>query len=191
MFYCTTRTLSNSLETVLTLVGLYYWPCLRTSTYSKASIVPRKYGLAAAALACALRPTSAITWIYVGLLELIATRDRLKFIFLETAPIGQVKFTYVYCPISFPVSTVNFVNCMVESQATLGQYWILLNSTEICYGIIMLTLEWYNYGNADTMIQLKNLVPPAYMKLEEGKFRQPKTKSKANYQVLRVAGNCL
>lgn len=88
MFYCTTRTLSNSLETVLTLVGLYYWPCMRTSTCSNVSMVPRKYGLAAAALACAIRPTSAITWIYVGLLELIVARDRLKFIFLEAAPIG-------------------------------------------------------------------------------------------------------
>ncbi|WOG93982.1 hypothetical protein DCAR_0313272 [Daucus carota subsp. sativus] len=88
MFYCTTRTLSNSLETVLTLVGLYYWPCMRNSTSNKVSMVPRKYGLAAAALACAIRPTSAITWIYVGLLELIVARDRLKFIFLEAAPIG-------------------------------------------------------------------------------------------------------
>lgn len=87
MFYCTTRTLSNSLETVLTLVGLYYWPCMRVSS-SKAPLVQRKWGLAAAALACAIRPTSAITWVYVGLLELFMARDRLKFIFLEAAPIG-------------------------------------------------------------------------------------------------------
>ena len=59
-------------------------------------MVPRKYGLAAAALACAIRPTSAITWIYVGLLELIVARDRLKFIFLEAAPIGYVNFCYLY-----------------------------------------------------------------------------------------------
>ncbi|KAK3021164.1 hypothetical protein RJ639_045876 [Escallonia herrerae] len=88
MLYCITRTLSNSLETVLTLVGLYYWPCIRTS--DKIPLASRKWGLVAAALACAIRPTSAITWIYVGLLELLLTRERLKFIFLEVAPIGVV-----------------------------------------------------------------------------------------------------
>ncbi|XP_059637560.1 mannosyltransferase APTG1 isoform X2 [Cornus florida] len=87
MFFCITRTLSNSLETVLTLVGLYYWPCIRVSS-SEIPLVSRKWGLAVAALACAIRPTSAITWVYVGFLELFLTRDRLKFIFLEVIPIG-------------------------------------------------------------------------------------------------------
>ncbi|XP_055822992.1 mannosyltransferase APTG1 isoform X2 [Solanum dulcamara] len=88
MFFCITRTLSNSLETVLTLVSLYYWPCIRPSA-SKISRGSRKWGLATAALACAIRPTSAITWIYVGLLELYLTRDKLKFVLLEVIPIGQ------------------------------------------------------------------------------------------------------
>ncbi|KAK1549848.1 hypothetical protein Q3G72_008903 [Acer saccharum] len=87
MFFCFNRTFSNSLETVLTLVGLYYWPCMRVSS-SKVSLGSRKWGLAVAALACAIRPTSAITWVYVGLLELLVTRDRLRFILLEAAPIG-------------------------------------------------------------------------------------------------------
>lgn len=89
MFFCFNRTLSNSLETVLTLVGLYYWPCMRASP-SKAPLVLRKWGLAIAALACAIRPTSAITWVYVGLLELAVTRDRLKFLVLEVVPIGAL-----------------------------------------------------------------------------------------------------
>ncbi|KAH1216137.1 GPI mannosyltransferase 3 [Glycine max] len=81
MFYCFSRTLSNSLETVLTLVSLYFWPCMRPS--SNCSFVSRKWGLAVAAVACAIRPTSAITWLYVGLLELFKAHDRFKFIFLE------------------------------------------------------------------------------------------------------------
>lgn len=89
MFFCFNRTFSNSLETVLTLVGLYYWPCMRVSS-SKVPSVSRKLGLAVAALACAIRPTSAITWVYVGLLELCVAHDRLKFIFLQAAPIGWV-----------------------------------------------------------------------------------------------------
>ncbi|MCL7051557.1 hypothetical protein MKW94_012140 [Papaver nudicaule] len=73
-FFCFTRTLSNNLETVLTLIGLYYWPSFRHSS-KHVHLASRKRGLVLAALACALRPTSAITWLYVGLLELFETKD--------------------------------------------------------------------------------------------------------------------
>ncbi|TYJ29727.1 hypothetical protein E1A91_A06G086500v1 [Gossypium mustelinum] len=89
MFFCFNRTFSNSLETTLTLVGLYYWPSVRSSL-NKAPSGSRKWGLALAALACAIRPTSAVTWVYVGLLELYLTHDRLRFIFVELIPIGSV-----------------------------------------------------------------------------------------------------
>nr|XP_009393657.1 PREDICTED: GPI mannosyltransferase 3 isoform X2 [Musa acuminata subsp. malaccensis] len=87
MFFCITRTLSNSLETVLTVVGLFYW--LASSGSSKQlSVASRKLGLFIAALACAVRPTSAITWLYVGVLYLIRTQSRLHFLFFEVVPIG-------------------------------------------------------------------------------------------------------
>ncbi|KAK1418396.1 hypothetical protein QVD17_27540 [Tagetes erecta] len=89
MFYCITRTLSNSLETVLTVVSLYYWPCLRVNP-SHGQPVSRTWALVTAALACAVRPTSAIIWVYVGLMELFVSRDRLKFIFLQVLPIGSI-----------------------------------------------------------------------------------------------------
>lgn len=95
MFFCFTRTLSNSLETVLTLMGLYYWPFIRASS-SEVPTVSRKWGLVVAALACAMRPTSAITWAYVGLLELLVARDRLKFIFLEVVPVGVLVLTLAW-----------------------------------------------------------------------------------------------
>nr|XP_024923463.2 mannosyltransferase APTG1 isoform X2 [Ziziphus jujuba var. spinosa] len=87
MFFCFTRTFSNSLETVLTLVSLYYWPCMRPAS-GKPRFLSRKLGLTIAAFACAIRPTSAIVWLYVGFLELFEARDRLRFVFLEVAPIG-------------------------------------------------------------------------------------------------------
>ncbi|EPS61240.1 hypothetical protein M569_13558, partial [Genlisea aurea] len=85
MFFCITRTFSNTMETVLTIVSFYYWPCMKNSRGSSSS---RKYALLVAGLACAIRPTSAITWIYVGFLELFSTRDKLRFVLLEVAPIG-------------------------------------------------------------------------------------------------------
>ncbi|XP_071722635.1 mannosyltransferase APTG1-like [Rutidosis leptorrhynchoides] len=92
MLFCITRTFSNSLETVLTLVGLYYWPCMRISS---SEVPSRRWGLVVAALACGMRPTSAITWVYVGLLELFLSRDHLKFILLEVVPIGGLVFALI------------------------------------------------------------------------------------------------
>lgn len=67
-------------------MGLYYWPCIRDSSTDYP--VNRKWGLAIAALACAIRPTSAIIWLYVGMLELFLTPNKVKFIMLEVIPIG-------------------------------------------------------------------------------------------------------
>ncbi|KAJ0984723.1 hypothetical protein J5N97_003079 [Dioscorea zingiberensis] len=87
MFYCITRTLVNSLETVLTVVGLFYWLSFTWST-KKFPTGSRKLAMFIAALACAIRPTSAITWLYVGIVDLWRGKSRLKFIFLEVIPIG-------------------------------------------------------------------------------------------------------
>ncbi|KAL5199441.1 hypothetical protein ABZP36_020644 [Zizania latifolia] len=101
MFFCITRTLSNSLETVLTVSGLYYWfVAIKSSkgtlvvpkqqAASKQSPPSRKMALVIAALACAIRPTSAITWLYVGLLDFIQMKSKSHFIFLEVIPIGVI-----------------------------------------------------------------------------------------------------
>lgn len=92
-WFCSTRTLSNSLETVLTVAALYYWPW---SLYSDANAVPsgpvvpktvartrwRFFGtseilqsmkdmkelracLFLAAIACLLRPTNLLIWLSI------------------------------------------------------------------------------------------------------------------------------
>ncbi|XP_013662375.2 mannosyltransferase APTG1 [Brassica napus] len=88
MFFCMNRTFSNCLETVLTIMGIYYWPCIRDP--SKDYPVNRKWGLVIAALACAIRPTSAIIWLYVGTLELFLTPSKVKFVVLEVIPVGSL-----------------------------------------------------------------------------------------------------
>ncbi|KAL0681051.1 hypothetical protein Bca4012_047898 [Brassica carinata] len=88
MFFCMNRTFSNCLETVLTIMGLYYWPCIREP--SKNHPVNGKWGLVIAALACAIRPTSAIIWLYIGTLELFLTHNKVKFVVLEVIPIGSL-----------------------------------------------------------------------------------------------------
>ncbi|XP_047941262.1 mannosyltransferase APTG1-like [Salvia hispanica] len=134
LFFCMPRTFSNSLETVLTILSLYYWPCLRRS----ATAVPsssRKYALAIAAIACAIRPTSAITWIYVGCLELFSTRTKLKFIFLEVVPIGGIVLgltflldyqfygSWVIVPLNF--LKFNFFSSGGDYYGTHAWHWYL------------------------------------------------------------------
>ena len=99
MFFCITRTLSNSLETVLTVAGLYYWftaieSSKATSIVSKQhaaceqSVSSRKVALLIAALSCAIRPTIAVTWLYVGLLDFIQMKSKFRFVLLDVIPVG-------------------------------------------------------------------------------------------------------
>ncbi|KAG8372474.1 hypothetical protein BUALT_Bualt12G0069900 [Buddleja alternifolia] len=134
MFFCITRTLSNSLETVLTIVSLYYWPCMRVSS-STVTSGSRRYALAVAALACAIRPTSAITWIYVGLLELFLSSDMLKFVALEVVSIGglvlgltflldhQIYGSWVNVPLNF--LKFNFLSSGGDYYGTHPWHWYL------------------------------------------------------------------
>ncbi|KAB2077227.1 hypothetical protein ES319_A06G086800v1 [Gossypium barbadense] len=93
MFFCFNRTFSNSLETTLTLVGLYYWPSVRSSL-NKAPSGSRKWGLALAALACAIRPTSAVTWVSV-VLGITCLLDRLMYDSWVLVPLNFLKFNFL------------------------------------------------------------------------------------------------
>lgn len=134
MFFSFTRTLSNSLETVLTLVSLYYWPCIRKHP-NTATLGSRKWALAVAALACAIRPTSAITWLYVGLLELYLTNEKIICILLEVIPIGTLILgvtlmldrwmygTWVIVPLNFV--KFNFLSSGGDYYGTHVWHWYL------------------------------------------------------------------
>lgn len=85
-FYCGVRTLSNSLEMVLTILSLYHWPNLlykaSTDTQSRIS------GLVFIALSCIVRPTAATIWILPFVYELISFQDRLHFVLFQLLPMG-------------------------------------------------------------------------------------------------------
>ena len=83
----------------MTVAGLYYWftaieSSKATSIVSKQyaaceqSVSSRKVALLIAALSCAIRPTSAVTWIYVGLLDFIQMKSKFRFVFLDVIPVG-------------------------------------------------------------------------------------------------------
>ncbi|KAM0952550.1 putative hexosyltransferase [Dioscorea sansibarensis] len=132
MFYCITRTLVNSLETVLTVVGLFYWSSFASSPKNLPT-GSRKLALFIASLACAIRPTSAISWLYVGFVDLWRERNRLKFVFLEVIPIGLLVLgltsildwwmygSMVFVPLSF--LKFNFFSAGGDYYGTHPWHW--------------------------------------------------------------------
>ncbi|KAI0531492.1 hypothetical protein KFK09_001048 [Dendrobium nobile] len=92
MFFCMPRTLSNSLETVLTIIGLYYWISFLGISKHYVPSTSRKIALLISALACAIRPTSAIIWLYVGIFDILGIQKKLRFLFLEVLFIGIFVF---------------------------------------------------------------------------------------------------
>lgn len=81
LWYCSTRTFSNSVETTLTIAALYYWPweILGDSKESKQAALQQKKGvvslrvsLVLAAIAVLLRPTNLLIWL--AILTLTLTR---------------------------------------------------------------------------------------------------------------------
>ncbi|KAL4768743.1 Alg9-like mannosyltransferase family-domain-containing protein [Aspergillus nidulans var. acristatus] len=71
-WFCSTRTLSNCLETTITIVALYLWPwgwainsraTRRTGQDTSVSIFRLRQCLLLAAFACILRPTNIIIWV--------------------------------------------------------------------------------------------------------------------------------
>ncbi|SPQ93664.1 unnamed protein product (mitochondrion) [Plasmodiophora brassicae] len=82
-FYCIVRTFSNSVETILTLIALFYWPYLPDDGRGK-----RATALAYAALSIIMRPTSGPFWALLGLHLLLRSRDRSRLVFMEVVPVG-------------------------------------------------------------------------------------------------------
>jgi phosphatidylinositol glycan class B len=71
------RTISNSIETSLTVMALYYWP-LKKPKNNSVPISDLMIALALAAIACFFRPTNGIIWIFLGITILFQYRKSLK-----------------------------------------------------------------------------------------------------------------
>ncbi|GAB5587758.1 glycosylphosphatidylinositol anchor biosynthesis [Umbelopsis nana] len=85
-FHMAGRTLSNSLEMILTVIALNYWPLDGTVIYDNAGwIRDFRISLAWAALACVIRPTNALLWGFLGLRLLYKTAAYRNAIIANTA----------------------------------------------------------------------------------------------------------
>ena len=83
--YSVTRTLTNSLETVLTTIALYHWPCDIKKEINTRDVIK---ALSFAALSCIIRPTAAIIWIPLCTMYLFSTPNKLPFLLKCVLPVG-------------------------------------------------------------------------------------------------------
>eukprot|EP01119_Soliformovum_irregulare_P025172 TRINITY_DN9248_c0_g1_i2.p1 TRINITY_DN9248_c0_g1~~TRINITY_DN9248_c0_g1_i2.p1 ORF type:complete len:401 (-),score=109.29 TRINITY_DN9248_c0_g1_i2:8-1210(-) len=94
MNYTIVRTFSNSLETVITIIGIYYWPLNSTSNHHS-----RMKSIILGAIAFLIRPTAAITWIFLGIHHLNQMRsisNILRFI-IQVASVGLLTLAISLC----------------------------------------------------------------------------------------------
>ncbi|KAJ3258885.1 glycosylphosphatidylinositol anchor biosynthesis [Chytriomyces hyalinus] len=104
-FFCGVRTFSNSIETSLTAVAMYYWPW----TFPKVKMaltVDRirdlEISLACVGVACILRPTNAIIWMYLGF-------NFLRELDLRTASLVVVRVLFIG-------SVAAATSCIIDHQ---------------------------------------------------------------------------
>ena len=85
-FYSITRSITNSTETVLTTIALYYWPWISTHSADHTSNVT--VSLAVAALTCVIRPTAAIIWTPLCSLKLLLGPSKVDFMTRKLLPVA-------------------------------------------------------------------------------------------------------
>ncbi|KAI8993328.1 Alg9-like mannosyltransferase family-domain-containing protein [Pilobolus umbonatus] len=70
------RTLSNTIETALTIIALNYWPIPHVTMMDKDQEWLKRYrvSLIFALIACIVRPTNGLIWLFLGLYTLIIYR---------------------------------------------------------------------------------------------------------------------
>ncbi|XP_069029796.1 GPI mannosyltransferase 3 [Embiotoca jacksoni] len=104
-WFCCTRTLTNSMETTITCLALFYFPLPGSKTHSS-----KKY-LALVALAVIVRPTALIVWFPLLVYHFWQEDNKLRLITHDYVPIGTLALL---------VSTV--IDCLFYEKWTLVQF---------------------------------------------------------------------
>ncbi|KAK2920225.1 GPI mannosyltransferase 3 [Channa argus] len=104
-WYCCTRTLTNSMETTITCLALFYFPLPGSKTHSS-----KKY-LSLVALAVIIRPTALIIWFPLLMYHYWQEENKLRLITRYYIPIGALAVV---------ISTV--VDCLFYEKWTLVQF---------------------------------------------------------------------
>ncbi|CAI6338605.1 unnamed protein product [Periconia digitata] len=87
-WFCSTRTLSNCLETTLTAVAVYHWPWHWPESGAKATtrgnpVHQLRLSLLLAAFACVLRPTNGLVWLSLFLTTVLQASSAQQYLLVR------------------------------------------------------------------------------------------------------------
>ncbi|KAI9259445.1 Alg9-like mannosyltransferase family-domain-containing protein [Phascolomyces articulosus] len=89
-FFMAARTLSNAIETTFTVIALNYWPSPATKNSDSNWIKNYRISLLWASLACVMRPTNALIWLFAGLRLVIQSSSHRFTVLLNAAIIVSI-----------------------------------------------------------------------------------------------------
>ncbi|XP_039195883.1 GPI mannosyltransferase 3 isoform X4 [Crotalus tigris] len=153
-WYCCTRTLTNTMEAVLTIFALCYYPMEGTKMESS------RYYLALVALACIVRPTASILWAPLLLWHFEKESNKRRLFWGACLPVGvlrhkEFRFIYSILPI-----------CMLfcgHSLAQLKRRWRRAAVSFLLSSSLLLALYTglvHQRGTLDVMVYLRELCNP-------------------------------
>jgi phosphatidylinositol glycan class B len=131
-FHMAARTLSNSMEMVFTMLALNFWPFAQQRV---GWLMRYRVALLLASIACIMRPTNGLIWLFLGL-HLIITHRKRVLIALNAAVIGAL---------------VLAANAWLDTRLYRSSNWVftpltffqinVVNSISLFYGVH--TWHWY------------------------------------------------
>lgn len=128
IFYCITRTLTNSMETVFISVALYYWQLSESRNLTEPAKSSSVYkALFLASISCLVRPTAMIVWFPLGIARLWSSKSQLKFFFKFILPVSIVAMVFSIALDSW------FYNKLILVQYNFLHFNIIQNIGEL-YG---------------------------------------------------------
>lgn len=138
-FYCSSRTLINSLETALTIIALSKFPWDRKNSNESNF-------LWIVSTLCVIRPTAVIQWFPLCIYYIVITREKLlSIVFGKFVPIGVITLTasiildsYAHGSIivtSYEFLKANVLNNVGEWYGTYPWYWYLSSGLPALLGI--------------------------------------------------------
>lgn len=145
-FYCITRTITNSMETVLISIALYYWQFSqcnnRTEPVKRTSLLK---ALILASLSCLVRPTAMVVWLPLGFSRLWNSKSHCNFLFKNIFPVGigaiafsvalDSWFYHKFIFVQYNFLYFNIMQNIGEIYGTHPWHWyvfLIVSLTEFC-----------------------------------------------------------
>ncbi|KAI8811203.1 Alg9-like mannosyltransferase family-domain-containing protein [Cladochytrium replicatum] len=152
-FFCGVRTFSNTLETMFTVIALYYWPLPESNPNNQISYRDFRCALVIAVVGCLMRPTNALIWVFNGVQLAIRSRHTPRILVQIT--IDVVLVTYVVLAISGSV----VIDHLFYGEIVLVPYNFVMSNIFSNIAVFYGTHPWHWYISQGVPVVLFSYLP--------------------------------